>query len=69
MILKQDTVTTLLNLYNRIPKGLIGWVVHSHGLANSGFTVDASVFPGGRTAHWFCTCVTLPCMNGSRCIS
>lgn len=46
MTLKQDTVTTLLNLCTRTPKGLVGCTVPSPGLANSGFTVNASVLPG-----------------------
>lgn len=64
MILKQETVTTLLNLYTRIPKGLVGWIGPSPRLADLGFTVNASVLPSGEDSPLVLHLCHLPYMNG-----
>lgn len=48
MIPKQETATVPLNLYVRIRKGLVEWVVPLSHLAKLGLTVNAAVFPRGH---------------------
>lgn len=50
MIPRQETVTIALNLYVRIPKGLIGQVVPSLHLAKLKLAVNAAMLPSGKKA-------------------
>ena len=50
MIPKQETARIFLNLYVRILKGLMEWVVPSPHLAKLGPTVNAAILPGGKNS-------------------
>lgn len=65
IISKQETIIIALNLYARILKGLMGWIMPCTHLEKLRLTVTAATLPGVQNSPYLCIFVTSPCMNGT----